>query len=353
VQDAVHPEIAARQRLRRYEIAGWAVAALLILPFSVAIAVTLGPADISFGEVWSTIAGKLGLDLGMDVSLVRERIVWELRLPRALLAGCVGAGLALCGVVLQSLTRNPLADPYLLGISSGASVGAVLAIVIGFGGAAYELPISAFVGALVAFACVLLLAGRSATRSTAPLILAGVATTHLFSAVSSLITLLFADENATRGVFFWLLGSLSAARWPEVVIAFLVLVAVVGVCLHAANALDGFAFGNDAAAALGIRVERTRMVLFLATAALTATLVAFSGAIGFIGLVIPHAARLLVGSGHIRLLPACLLLGAIFTIGVDTFARTAFAPREVAVGVITAIVGVPAFAVILYRHLNR
>lgn len=349
----MHPEVALRRRIRRLESWGWIVATCFALPLCIAIAVTIGPADISFAEVWSTIARKVGFDPGLDVVLVRQRIVWELRLPRALLAGCVGAGLALCGVILQSLTRNPLADPYLLGISSGASVGAVLAIVIGFGGSAYDLPVAAFVGALVAFACVLLLAGGGAARSTAPLILAGVATTHLFSALSSLITLLFADENATRGVFFWLLGSLSAARWPEVVLAAIVLLVVVAISLHAVNALDGFAFGNDAAAALGIRVERTRMTLFIATAALTATLVAFSGAIGFIGLVIPHAARLLVGSGHARLLPAALVMGAIFTIMVDTFARTAFAPREVAVGVITAIIGVPAFSLILYRHLRR
>lgn len=329
------------------------MASLVAVPLCIAFAVTLGPADITFAEVWTAIGRRIGIDSGIQMSPIRDRIVWELRLPRALLATCVGAGLALCGAILQSLMRNPLADPYLLGISSGASVGAVLAIVIGIGGLTGGLPVAAFTGAALAFACVLILAGRSAMRAAGSLILAGVATTHLFSAVSSLITMLLADANATRGVFFWLLGSLSAARWPEVNITGSVLVLVGIICLMHANILDAFAFGTDAAQSLGIRVGRVRLLLFTLTAALTATLVAFSGAIGFVGLVIPHAARLIVGPVHGRLLPASMLIGAVFTVLVDTAARTAFAPLEIPVGVITALIGVPAFAIILYRQLRQ
>lgn len=316
----------------------------------ICVAASLGPANISLAEVWSSIGSRLGL-MESTASEIRDRIVWELRLPRALLAAEVGAGLAICGAILQSLTRNPLADPYLLGVSSGASLGAVMVIVLGFGTLTVALPLGAFLGALLAFGAVLVLAGRSTASSPGRIILAGVAATQLFAALSSFVIMWFADPNATRGVLFWLLGSLASARWPDVMICAVVLAAALVICLAYANALDSFAFGEDAAASLGISVGAVRIILYLTTAALTAVLVAFSGAIGFVGLVIPHMARMVVGQGHHNVLPVSAFAGAVFTILVDTIGRTAFAPREMAVGVITALIGVPVFAFIFRRRV--
>jgi iron complex transport system permease protein len=300
----------------------WAVGiALLVL--SIAVAITIGPADLSVRDVFAVVGQHLGIgDAG--VSRIRDGIVWELRLPRTLLAAVCGAGLAICGAIMQSLLRNPLADPFVLGISSGASTGAVMVVILGVGGGIITLSTGAFIGAVVAFAMVLLLAaGAGGTPDR--VVLAGVAATQLFSALTSFIVTSSADAEQTRGVLFWLLGSLSGAGWVDVV-------------------------GEDAASSLGISVRWVRLVLLVVTALITATLVSAAGAIGFVGLVLPHAARAVVGPGHRLLLPATALIGAIFLVWVDTVARTVFSPQELPVGVVTALVGVPAFAVILYRR---
>jgi iron complex transport system permease protein len=323
-------------------------AALAALVASIAVAVTIGPARLSVPDVWAVIAGRLGLgDAG--VSRIQDGIVWELRLPRTLLAAAVGAGLAICGAIMQSLTRNPLADPYVLGISSGASTGAVVVLILGVGSGAAALSTGAFCGALVAFGLVLLLAGGAGDRPDR-IVLAGVAGTQLFSALTSFIVIWGGDAQQTRGVLYWLLGSLGAARWSDVVLCASVCAVGLAVSLLSASALDAFAFGSDAAASLGVSVLRIRTALLVVTALVTATLVAATGAIGFIGLVLPHAARMLVGPGHVRLLPVTALLGAVFLVWVDTAARTAFDPQELPVGVVTALVGVPVFAALLHHR---
>jgi len=325
----------------------WA-AGLTVLALSVAVAITIGPADLSVRDVFAVVGQHLGLgDAG--VSRIRDGIVWELRLPRTLLAAVCGAGLAICGAIMQSLLRNPLADPFVLGISSGASTGAVTVVVLGVGGGILTLSTGAFIGAVVAFAMVLLLAaGAGGTPDR--VVLAGVAATQLFSALTSFVVTSSADAEQTRGVLFWLLGSLSGAGWSDVVTCGTVCVVGLAVCLTLAPALDAFAFGEDAASSLGIPVRWVRLLLLVVTALITATLVSAAGAIGFVGLVLPHAARAVVGPGHRLLLPATALIGAIFLVWVDTVARTAFSPQELPVGVVTALVGVPAFAVILYRR---
>ncbi|MFC5676837.1 FecCD family ABC transporter permease [Aeromicrobium endophyticum] len=325
----------------------WA-AGLALLALSIAVAITIGPADLSVGDVFSVVGQHLGLgDAG--VSRIRDGIVWELRLPRTLLAAVCGAGLAICGAIMQSLLRNPLADPFVLGISSGASTGAVMVVVLGVGGGIITLSTGAFIGAVVAFAMVLLLAaGAGGTPDR--VVLAGVAATQLFSALTSFIVTSSADAEQTRGVLFWLLGSLSGAGWHDVLTCGAVCLTGLVVCIALAPALDAFAFGEDAASSLGISVRWVRLVLLVVTALITATLVSAAGAIGFVGLVLPHAARAVVGPGHRLLLPATALIGAIFLVWVDTVARTVFSPQELPVGVVTALVGVPAFAVILYRR---
>ncbi|PPF81529.1 iron ABC transporter permease [Pseudoclavibacter sp. RFBJ3] len=327
------------------------LAGLLLLVVSVGTAITLGPADILPVNVRDIVTNHLGLtDIPVKVS--KDAIVWEERLPRAFVAAACGIGLGLCGVVMQSLLRNPLADPFILGISSGASTGAVAIGVLGLGGAAIGLSGGAFIGALVAFGLVLLLSQLSG-GGTDRVVLAGVASTQLFSALTSLIIFAFADSDETRGVMFWMLGSLEGVRWDDVVLCVVVVGAGTVLCARYAHALDAFAFGADVAASLGIHVARTRAVLLVATALITATLVSVAGAIGFVGLVLPHAARLLVGPRHSRLIPATAVIGAIFMVWVDAGSRVAFSPTPLPVGVGTALVGVPVFIALLARKRKR
>ncbi|MGC7101704.1 FecCD family ABC transporter permease [Amycolatopsis lurida] len=329
------------------QIAWFCVLGLALLVVSIAVAITIGPAGIGIGEVYSTVLAHLGLTEPV-LGPLRDGIVWHLRLPRALLAAVCGAGLAVCGVVMQSLLRNPLAEPFVLGVSSGASTGAVLVVVLGVGGGVISLSAGAFAGAAVSFAAVLLLS-RIVGGSTDRVVLSGVAAMQLFSALTSFIVLTAADAETTRGVLFWLLGSFASASWTEVAVCAGVLAVSLAVCFGHARALDVFALGQDTAAALGVAVGRIRIVLLCATALLTAALVSSVGAVGFVGLVLPHAVRALTGPGHSRLLPVTAVAGAVFLVWVDTLARTALDPQEVPVGVVTSIIGVPAFVVILYR----
>ncbi|MEU4872054.1 iron chelate uptake ABC transporter family permease subunit [Streptomyces sp. NPDC021608] len=327
------------------------IGGLTALLASIAVAVTIGPADISTADVWASVAAHLGLGES-GLAPLRDGIVWDLRMPRTLLAAVCGAGLALCGAVMQSLLRNPLADPFVLGVSSGASTGAVAVVVLGVGGGAVSLSGGAFLGALLSFALVLLLS-HTLGGSTDRVVLSGVAAMQLFSALTSFIVLTSADAETTRGVLFWLLGSLTGADWGQVLLCAVVLAIVLVVCLGYARTLDAFTFGDEAAAGLGVRVAHTRLVLLCATALLTAALVSCAGAIGFVGLVLPHATRALTGSGHARLLPVTALTGAVFLVWVDTLARTVLDPQEVPVGVVTSLIGVPAFVAVLYRGRGR
>lgn len=322
-------------------------AGVALLLLSVAVAITIGPADIRVGDVWSVVASHLGWG-SSELTPIRDGIVWELRLPRTLLAAVCGAGLAVCGTVMQSLLRNPLADPFVLGVSSGASTGAVIVVVLGVGGGLLSVSAGAFLGAVLSFGLVLLLS-HTLGGATDRVVLSGVAAMQLFSALTSFVVMTSADAETTRGVLFWLLGSLSGVGWTDVWVCFAVLAVTLLVCLGYARTLDAFAFGQDAAATLGVSVARTRLVLLCATALLTAALVSSAGAIGFVGLVLPHAARALVGSGHARLLPVTALAGAVFLVWVDTLARTVLDPQEVPVGVVTSLIGVPVFVLVLYR----
>jgi iron complex transport system permease protein len=324
---------------------------LVALLASVAVAVTIGPADISTGDVWASVAAHLGFG-DSTLAPLRDGIVWNLRMPRTLLAAVCGAGLAVCGAVMQSLLRNPLADPFVLGVSSGASTGAVAVVVLGVGGGVVSLSAGAFLGALLSFVLVLLLShilGDSVDR----VVLSGVAVMQLFSALTSFIVLTSADAETTRGVLFWMLGSLTGADWDQALLCTVALAVVLLVCLGHARTLDAFAFGEETAASLGVRVARTRLILLCVTALLTAALVSCAGAIGFVGLVLPHATRALTGSGHARLLPVTALTGAVFMVWVDTVARTVLDPQEVPVGVVTSLIGVPAFVAVLYRGRRR
>ena len=326
----------------------WAVALGALLAASVVIAVTIGPAGLSPADVWASVLAHLGIG-EPTLSPLRDGIVWELRMPRVLTAAAVGGGLALCGVVMQALTRNPLADPYLLGLSSGASVGAVVVIVLGVG---LLLPVAAFAGALAALVATLALANAAGALTPTRTVLAGLAVSAVFGAVTSLVIFWSATGDSYREILNWLLGSLAGTDWGSVALAGGAVVLVGIPLLASARTLDAFAFGDSAASALGVHVRRSRVLLLVGTALLTGALVAVSGAIGFVGLILPHAVRLLVGSRNRVLLPLSALAGAIFLVWADTAARTLFDPRELPVGIVTALIGGPAFAVLMLRNRN-
>lgn len=342
----------ARPSTPRWGGVGVPLAAVLLslaLAGSIAAAVTIGPADIRVDEVVASVLSRLGLGES-PLSTIRDGIVWELRLPRVLTAATVGAGLAISGAVMQAITRNPLADPYLLGLSSGASLGAVAVLILGV---TVLLPAAAFVGALIALIAALVIAGPGSSLAPSRTILAGVAVSSLFAAATSFVIFWTATGDSYREILAWLLGSLAGARWPAVAIAVGALI-IVGVPLMlGGRVLDAFSFGDTAAAALGVDVVRTRWGMLIGTALLTGGMVAVSGAIGFVGLVLPHAVRLVVGARHRVLLPLAALSGAIFLVWCDTAARSLFDPRELPVGIVTAIVGAPVFVALLVRGRRR
>lgn len=320
--------------------------ALLALVACVVLAASFGEMPIAPLTSLQAIANGLGLG-PYPVERIVQGIVWDYRFSRALVAACCGAGLAVCGAILQALLRNALAEPYVLGLSAGASTGAVLVMLLGIGGGAFGVSLGAFFGAMLAFTVVLPFLGRGG--SSTRIILAGVAASQLFNALTAYIVATSANAEQARSVMFWLLGSLSGVRWPDVWLAGGVVLGGLLVCLACARALDAFAFGEDAAASLGVAVGPLRFLLLAVTGLITACLVSLVGAVGFVGLVIPHVARFLVGPGHGRLLPTCALIGALFMVLADIVARTLVAKQTLPIGVVTALFGAPAFALILYR----
>lgn len=326
---------------------------VVVLLATMVVALGIGAVSIPVGTVLDVVLRRSGA--AIDVSLLDDQIVWQLRMPRVLGATATGAGLAICGAVLQSLTRNDLADPYLLGISGGAAVGAVSVIVLGVSVAglvsATMVTLGAFAGALLALALVLLLAtGRSGALPPSRTVLAGVAIGQVCAAYTSFVVIMSGDQDAARRVLSWTLGSLAGLRWGSAL--FLVVVAALAIVLIMAftSDLDAFAFGEASAGSLGVSIAVTRWTLLVGTALVTASLVAFTGAIGFVGLVIPHVVRLVWGPLHRRLLPLSALAGAILMVWADTIARSLVSGQEIPIGVVTAVVGAPAFAWLLRRE---
>ncbi len=318
--------------------------ALLLVTLVVTIAI--GSADLAVSEVVRSVLAHLGLPVE-PVPRLHDAIVWDLRLPRVLTAAAVGAGLAVAGGVMQSLTRNPLADPYLLGLSSGASVGASAVLLLGLG---VLLPVAAFAGAFVALLATLALA-RSTGGSLTParVVLAGLAVSQLAAAATSFVVFWTAKGDSYQEILSWLMGSLAGATWGSVGIAVAAFVVVGAVLAAWAGRLDAFAFGDTAAGALGVDPNRTRWFLLTVVALLTGALVSVSGSIGFVGLLVPHAVAPFTGAAHRRLLPVAGLAGAVLLVWADTLARTVFDPRELPVGIVTALLGAPLFAWLLRR----
>ncbi|WP_028956701.1 iron ABC transporter permease [Sulfitobacter sp. 20_GPM-1509m] len=324
-------------------------AALLILV--ILAGVIVGETPLPLSTVAATFANHLW-NAGLSVDPIDAGIIWSYRLPRTLVAAACGAGLALSGVVLQALVRNALADPYLLGVSAGAGAGAVAVTILGVGGGLLGISGGAFIGAALAFAVVAMLA-RAAGGGSAQLVLAGIAGSQLFNALTSFLIAKSANAEQARGLMFWLLGNLSGVRWPDVVLAAPVTAIGFLICLWFARAMDAFSFGVSSAASLGIAVRQVQVMLIGAVTLMTATMVSLVGSIGFVGLVIPHAMRFVVGPRHARLVPASALAGAVFLILADIASRMLIPGQVVPIGVVTALVGAPGFAMILVRNRRR
>lgn len=306
----------------------------------------------------SVVAGIIGRKLGLPITdtwpPAYETIVLYVRLPRVLLGSLVGAALAMAGATFQGLLRNPLADPYILGVSSGASLGAVLAIALGVSGSFWgrsSVAAAAFVGALLAVGLVLMLGTKGRRMPIPTLLLAGVAVNSFLSSLVSLVILF--SEKHLGSYLFWLMGGLGSANWQAVISMLPYLFVAGGALTWHASALNALAFGEESAEHLGVHVERVKVTLVLTASLLTAAAVATSGVIGFVGLITPHIVRLLKGPDHRGLIPLAVVTGATFLVAADTLARTVVVPQELPVGAVTALCGAPFFMHLLRHYGER
>lgn len=312
----------------------------LVLLFASTAAVSIGTATIPFTTVWAIVADRISSGV-VEVSWPpsREAIVWELRVPRALLAVLVGAGLGMAGAVMQGVTRNALADPHLLGVSAGAALGANVAILLtGHLVGPYTVPLFAFGGALVATGLVIAMAQFAHATGPAQLVLAGVATAFVVGSLTNVL-IIMADPRAVANVVFWMLGGFGLAQWGNLLFPTLALAVGGTIFLINARRLNALAMGDETAVTLGISVRSLRLLLLVANAFVTGVMVAFSGMIGFVGLMMPHIARLLFGADNRFVLPASAVLGAAFLLCADIAARTLAAPNDIPIGVVTGLVG--------------
>lgn len=325
-------------------------ALFVVLLFMFIASLMLGSASIPVRDIlqlfWELVHGRTMADMSAT-----DHIIWSLRLPRTILAMTVGAGLAMVGVAIQALVKNPLADPYILGISSGASVGATLVILAGafsiFG--SYAVSGAAFIGALLTIITVYLLAQEKFRISVTRLLLSGVAVSMMLSAITSFLVSTNPHKEGIQTALYWMMGSVAGANFSQLWIP-IIAVAAGYIFLHCSyRSLNVLVHDEVTARSLGLNIDLFRLLLIFVTALMTGVLVAVSGAIGFVGLMIPHMARMMVGANHRVLLPASALLGAAFMVAADIAARLVVAPEELPVGIVTAICGGPFFIWLLRR----
>ena len=311
-----------------------------VLLFSLSIGVSVGSVHIPQATVWGVILNKISPDLVEQTwTKGREAIVWDIRFPRALLAMMVGAGLSIVGATLQAVTRNPLADPHLLGISSGGAFGAILALLhTGLFLGLLTVPLLAFIGSLAATAIVLSVSRFADAVSADRLILTGVAVSFIIMACANMLIFL-GDPRATHTVVFWMLGGLGLARWDQLIYPLVILLICSSWLFSESRALNAMTVGDETASTLGMPVVRFRLFVFVVGALITGVMVAFSGIIGFVGLMVPHIARMLVGGNYLRVLPVSAIMGAILLVWADITARTIMAPEDMPIGIITGFVG--------------
>lgn len=335
----------------------WLILAPLavLVAVSVAAGVSVGSVSIPIGDVWAIVAHRLAPGAFTPWwSDARAAIVLESRLPRSLMAAAVGASLAVAGAVAQAVTRNPLADPYLLGVSSGAGLGVVALTVLGVGaglGGVFTLPLAAFLGALLPLAGVVLVARRA--HDTTAIVLVGAALTMVFSALTTFVLLVLGDDHQLGTVMRWIAGGFGDASWTMLAVPVVILVVAGAVMLLCSRHLDLLLAGDDGATAMGMHVPRFRILMLLLVSMLTAGAVAVAGTIGFIGLLVPHLAGFLTGRTSARLIPTAALLGAVALVLADIAARSVSAGTELPVGVVTGVVGGPVFLIMLWRRYGK
>lgn len=323
---------------------------LVAVPLVLSLAVSVGAVWIPFGQVWATVLHHV-TGLGAGAPPIPDQIVWQVRVPRVLLAFVVGAGLAVAGAVLQAVVRNPLAEPYVLGVSAGASLAAVLVLTT-FGAAGawltYGVPLAAFGGAVATLAVVVALGRRQGRLDPVRLLLGGVALSYLLQAGVSYVQLTSAP-NQLSAVLFWLLGTVSRADWGDLGLPSAVVLACTAWLVVQGRGLNALLAGDEVSASLGVDVNRLRLQLLAVTAALTAVVIAVAGGVGFVGLVAPHSVRWLVGPEHRRLLPLAALLGGVFLVLADLVGRVLAQPLELPLNIVTAVAGVPFFLYLVRR----
>lgn len=325
-----------------------AIAALVV---AMVLGIGLGPIELGPGTVLSVAAHEI-LGIGEGSPALETTVVMTLRMPRVLFGALSGAALAVSGAALQSLFRNPLADPGIIGVSAGASTGAVGAIVLlpplATALTAWAVPAAAFAGGLFATGLIYVLARPSAGGGTSRLLLVGIAIGAGFAALTGFFTFA-ADDDELQSVVFWQMGSLGAITWLKLAIAAPAVLAGVALLVVLARRLDLLTLGERQAKHLGLDVERTRRIVIVTTALLTGASVAFAGTIGFIGLVVPHIVRLLCGPAHRRVLPLSAVVGALLIVVADTLSRIVAPPAEVPIGLFTALMGAPFFLMLVMR----
>ena len=336
--------------MSRSTLAGLGLGAALVV--SVGIAVALGSAEVALGDVARAVLHRLTGGALEAPDAISDTIIWTLRLPRVVLAALVGGGLAVIGVAMQALVRNPLAEPYILGVSSGASAGVSL-FYLGFLppliARALSVSLAAFLGALLAMLVVYLVARQGPRVSTARLLLAGVAVSAFLAALTAFVTFASPEPNKIRTVLFLLLGSFAGTTWSGVALPAFAALCGTGALWALARPLDALLTGEEPAQSLGVPVEGLKRTLIVLAAFVTGLLVAASGIIGFVGLIVPHAVRFVAGVSHRRVVPLSFVAGALFLVWADLAARTILPSQELPVGVLTALCGVPFFLVLLRR----
>ena len=324
---------------------------LLLVAVFIAVAIVsvlIGPARIGI------IQGLKGLLYGWHEGYAgltpsEKTIIFSIRLPRVIFAGLVGASLSAAGVIFQALLRNPLADPFILGVSGGSAVGAIIGIIIGLGSVPFGISGLAFLGAVITVVLVFLIGKTNKELHSNTLLLAGVIVNAFFSAIIMFLISISTNTDL-HNITFWLMGDLSLATWVKILFVSILLLFGFAIIYSYARPLNLIVTGEETAMQLGVNVERTKIILFLAGSLVTALAVSFSGIIGFVGLIIPHIMRMLLGPDHRLLLPASFLFGASFLVVADTIARTVIPHSELPVGVITAICGAPYFIYLLRRR---
>lgn len=326
------------------------IAGLVLLLLFTALGLSVGATYIPVENVVGALCEFCG---GSAPSDVDTQVIREIRLPRVVLAAVVGASLAVCGLITQALLKNPLGDPYLLGISSGASTGAALIIVVGASVpwlGTLGLSFGAFLGAVLAIVIVAILAGAQGAMSPARIIFAGMAVNFFFSALTSLIILMAKSNAGTKSVMFWMLGSLGSASWPGVLLAGAVAAIGLGVFFLFGRRTDLLSLGDNSARSLGTNPRTFRGILLACIAAVVSVMVSLTGAIGFIGLVVPHFAKYLVGPTTRTALPITALTGAVLIVATDCVARILVAPAELPIGILTALAGTPLLMLLIKNY---